>query len=595
MEIYVENINQLRDVLSKDYNEPVQIILKSGLYEIEEPVIISNKNNITIKGESGTIFYGGKHLNFEKHSGNTYVADLSDINIPKFQNRGCGFVPPEFSLMFYDGETPLTMSRYPKDSFYNIEKVVAGGTLEGEPSVFEYDDPEFDKFEDEKNLLLFGYFHWLWADATVKAYVNKDKKQVIIDPPYFYSNIYNLSMVQGPKCYALNLLSQLSSEGEYYLDYGNKKVYVYSKNLPNVEATALKGNMFVFENSHKITMDNIIFDMGQGQCIKSLGCNYLTVKNCEIKRFSADAMEIKGGHKCSFINNDIHHFGRSGLEIEAGDFETLTSCDFIVENNKIHDVGIIDSTYTPCIHFVGVGLTIRGNELYNAPSSVLRLDGNDSLFEYNEVHDAVTESDDQGTIDMFCNSAFRGNEFRYNFFHDNGVSASKIVTGCSGIRFDDIISGQRVYKNVFVNSSKGHFGAVQINSGRDNVIKENLIMNGTSAFSGGFFYGNMAWSKEYDNAKPPYSALYLERYPELKNCYDEKWEVKKDGYNIYGDNVIVNCDMVVSDKCYSDCERENCPDMHKDEIVINEEISLSEALSKIDFPKEFIEKFFCDL
>ena len=44
MEIYVENINQLRDVLSKDYNEPVQIILKSGLYEIEEPVIISNKN-----------------------------------------------------------------------------------------------------------------------------------------------------------------------------------------------------------------------------------------------------------------------------------------------------------------------------------------------------------------------------------------------------------------------------------------------------------------------------------------------------------------------------------------------------------------------
>ena len=107
MEIYVESLSQLRDVLSKDFNEPLSIILKSGVYDIEESITVKNKNNITIKGETNTCFYGGKHLNFDKYRDNIYVADLSDLNVPKFQNRGCGFVPPRFTLMFYDKENPL--------------------------------------------------------------------------------------------------------------------------------------------------------------------------------------------------------------------------------------------------------------------------------------------------------------------------------------------------------------------------------------------------------------------------------------------------------------------------------------------------------
>ena len=120
-------------------------------------------------------------------------------------------------------------------------------------------------------------------------------------------------------------------------------------------------------------------------------------------------------------------------------------------------------------------------------------------------------------------------------------------------------------------------------------------MNQKYAFSGGFFYGSDAWSKEVDGAKLPYSDLYLKKYPELKNCYDENLQVKKEGYNIYGENVIVNCSLVLSDKCYSDCEKENSPNMHDDEIVINEEIPLKEALKKIDFPKKFINMYFKNL
>ena len=72
----------------------------------------------------------------------------------------------------------------------------------------------------------------------------------------------------------------------------------------------------------------------------------------------------------------------------------------------------------------------------------INLGGNEHLVELNEAHHVVQESDDQGAVDMFGNPTFRGNVFRYNFWHHIG---SGVACGQGGIRLDDAISGVLMY------------------------------------------------------------------------------------------------------------------------------------------------------
>ncbi len=134
------------------------------------------------------------------------------------------------------------------------------------------------------------------------------------------------------------------------------------------------------------------------------------------------------------------------------------------------------------------------NLLYDCPSSTLRIEGNDHLIEYNEVHSAVRESDDQGGMELFLNPTYRGVVFRYNYFHHNGKTGREpAVHGQAAIRLDDAISGVLIYGNVFYRSANGNFGAVQINSGRDNVIDNNIFAECKQGISGGWRPGNSAW------------------------------------------------------------------------------------------------------
>jgi hypothetical protein len=101
---------------------------------------------------------------------------------------------------------------------------------------------------------------------------------------------------------------------------------------------------------------------------------------------------------------------------------------------------------------------------------------------------------------------------------EKAVGAGAMAHGQAAIRPDDAISGVLIYGNVFVRASRGRFGAVQMNSGRDNIIANNLVIECAQGITGGWNAGNGAW-QELRASKPPpdfiTSALYLSRYPAM--------------------------------------------------------------------------------
>ena len=131
----------------------------------------------------------------------------------------------------------------------------------------------------------------------------------------------------------------------------------------------------------------------------------------------------------------------------------------------------------------------------------------------------MRESDDQGAMELFGNPTYRGVVFRYNRFINCGKTGSEAaVCGQAAIRFDDVISGMLVYGNLFIRSANGLFGAIQMNSGRDNVIDNNLFVDCKQGISGGWYPGNGVWRQIAEKKIPAgviLDHLYLKRYPQI--------------------------------------------------------------------------------
>ncbi len=268
------------------------------------------------------------------------------------------------------------------------------------------------------------------------------------------------------------------------------------------------------------------------------------IAGCTISRLAGNGITIRGGEANGILSCDIHTIGRRATEVIGGDRETLKPGRHFVENCRIHNFGRIDRTYTPAVQLEGVGNRVAHNEMYDCPSSVMRIEGNDHVIELNEIHHAVRESDDQGAMDMWANPSYRGVVFRYNRFSDcrkAGVGA--MACGQAAIRLDDAISGMLIYGNIFIRSANGHFGAVQMNSGRDNIIDNNLFIDCSRGITGGWRQGNTVWQAVRAGKLNPFrfgspcftNALYLKRYPAMATM------VTTPGVNHAWRNVFYRC------------------------------------------------------
>ncbi|MBQ0105021.1 MAG: right-handed parallel beta-helix repeat-containing protein, partial [Armatimonadetes bacterium] len=558
-----------KTISGKSHSGPVAINFAEGEYFIDKGIVFGNEDSgtrtapIIYRGIGNVKFMGGKKITGfekvtdecflskipEKSRGKIYSCDLKASGIYDCSEliiRGFGTTCPGPTFQVFVNGEAQSLVRYPKKGFMNTDKVINRGDIKtGEPSVFEYNNPKFEEW-DVKNLWLFGYFRFLWADRTIKVTdIDKEKKQLIMKEAYHWTDREDeedgMNNDQGIIYYAFNIPEELSEPGEYWLDRENCIIYIVSETDMReacVEVNTLNEDMFALENVSYVRFENIHFDMGRKRCFEIKDCSDTEILGCRISRFASDAVNAENIYRVKIFGCEICDMGRGGILFEGGDRDTLSPSDSIIENCSIHDFGKTDRTYTPAILIRGVGMKALHNEMFNAPSSAMRVEGNEMYVEYNDFHNLCQESDDQGCIDVFLDFTYRGNYYRFNYIHHNGMQGRNQAAGQGAIRFDDAISGMVVYGNIIEKSATGGFGGVQINSGRDNIIDNNIFIDCESAWSGGYHPNNDVWKWLRENRLPPtvrFNDFYKERYPELKNVLDEE------GVNYYFRNILIGC------------------------------------------------------
>lgn len=531
-----------------------EVVFGPGQYQLAQTVRLDERDAgrryapITYRAQKQgqTILYGGRRLGGfqpvteptilerlpEAARGKVLQADLHALGIEDFGTLtvrgGIGQGPSPPSLELYFNGKPMTLARWPNAGFIRIAELVEPGDVaEQQPSVIRYADDRHTRWLQAEDPWLFGFFHFLWADATIGVdQIDPPSGTLTTRAPYNYDG-RAMSDGQGIIYYAFNLLEEIDQPGEWYLNRETGLLYLYPPSDPKaatIEIGMLSEPLLHLDNTAYLHFDGLVFDLARHNGVLVTNSEDILFTGCTIRRMAGNGIMMHGGQRNTLAGCDIDTIGRRGVELFGGDRASLTPGSHLVENCRIHAVGRIDRTYVPAIHLEGVGHRVAYNLMYDAPSSVMRVEGNDHLIEYNEIHSAVTVSDDQGAIDMWGNAGFRGNIFRYNHFHHIGKTGDEsAVHGQAAIRFDDTISGQFVFGNLFRRTSNGNFGAVQIHAGRDNLIENNIFYEEKIGVSGGWSPHNPHWQRLQDGELGPYhqSALYRSRYPEIHRMFDE--------------------------------------------------------------------------
>jgi hypothetical protein len=574
--------NAVRAVLKEKPGRKVTVYFRSGEYPLEKTVKLTAEDSgseqapVVYRAADGEtpVFTGSKvitqwtrledadalaGLDPAVH-GKVYVTDLraagvTDFGDPTDEQKMTGIeyelgIPGKRPDLICNGQLQ-TLARWPNRGFVRAGKargdtelpktyIAVHGTKEG---VFEYMDAYQNRWAQEEDVRLGGYWYWDWSDGfqAVERWDTATRTAYLREPFHHYGFKDSL------RYFGLNLYCEIDSPGEWYLSRSSGKLYWYPPEGVDPAQAEVRLSCFgdpymlVAEDCSYLTLDGLTFRDGRGSAVLIHGGAHMLLSGCRIERFGRDGVHITGGTAHGATGCYLSTFGHGGFKIEGGDRKTLTPCGHFVEHTAVENFSLFQRTYEPAVHLTGCGIRITNNRFRHSSSSAMRLEGNDFLVEYNEVSQVVNESDDQGGIDMWYNPSYRGVVIRYNRWSD---IAGGTRHGAAGVRFDDMISGMQVFGNLFERCGAADFGGVQIHGGKDNRIENNVFYQCPFAvtFSP---WGEERWQRELDSPaiqKKLYqevdilSEAYQQKYPELKNDIRRNADV-----NIVTDNLIVSC------------------------------------------------------
>lgn len=569
----------------KDSGEDnVAVYIREGKYSLSGLSLNNNNSGIAISGYPGeeVILSGSKELDSSAFSlvtendgaygrlldsakGKVYKCDLSEFGV-----TSAGVMPSirlfasygQFDVITVNGKK-LHNARYPNEGYESIKNSIS---CSDDVMKFKYSGTRAERWKNAEDVWLMGYWRYGWAQDNVKVSSIDTLLNIITTEG---QSQYGLTATApGGRYYAYNLLEELDTEDEWYIDKNTNTLYLYSENgLQDAEIRIDENsNTFInVNNASDISLRNLIIEDVKGCGINVTNGENISVKDCVLRNMAADAVNITGTN-CGVKNCEIYNVDGGGITLDGGNRNLLLSSGNYAKNNGIHDYALEYRVYRPGIRMNGVGAIVANNEIYNAPHSAVMYNGNEHTVEYNYIHDCLTETADAGAIYSGQDFLSHGTVIRYNYIKNIDKDSDPTYGYAVGIYFDDYYAGGEAYGNIMNNVDLGFL----LGGGRNNVFKHNIIMNAPSESKTAILGDRRdadSWksSRESILAKTDdidyLNEVWKEKYPETTNLKEDNPELPK--YNDVSDNVIYR---------HGEC---NIEDVIKTYGTVNNNISIS--------------------
>lgn len=276
----------------------------------------------------------------------------------------------------------------------------------------------------------------------------------------------------GAPYYAENVLEELDSPGEWWMDRARGELYFWPPSpLSSGEAvvsTAAEPLVQVRDASH-LSFVGMTFRVSRSQLARVENGSFVTFERCRFENAGSAAVAIVGGSHNGVNQSLISGAGDQGVWLEGGVRRSLEPAENFVRRSEIHHIGRWSWTHRPAIELHGVGNIVADNRIHDLPDQAIWIHGNNHIIERNEIWNTARYSSDSGAIYAGRSWTERGNEVRYNYIHDvhGWFDAEE-----HGVYLDDGHCGTRVIGNVFRNVGSI---CIFVGGGRDNNVENNIL------------------------------------------------------------------------------------------------------------------------
>ena len=498
----------------------------------------------------------------EEARGHVLVCELKALGItdlPAMEPFGFGrkTVPAPPEVIFNDKR--MQVARWPNEGFASYGKILDRGSRPrwnekpDRGGCFQYIGDRPARWTTAEDLLLHGYWAYMWSDEALPVEsIDTKKREIMLAQPHRYGLDPHGAANKERPFYALNLLEELDTPGEYFVDRKAGRLYLYPPApVPQsrIVITLLSAPLIRLENASHITVRGLTVEAGRGNGIEIRGGSHNLVAGCTLRNLGMWAVSVghKGIHDYEAGTHngvqgcEIYWTGCGGVILAGGDRRTLTPGRNFVVNCDIHHVALRYKQYQPPVHLCGVGNRVAHCHLHHVPQVAIWFDSNDDVIELNEIDHCCLESNDAAAIEKGRDPSMQGLVIRHNFFHHNGGRP-----WTSDIFLDDGLSGITTTGNVFYGIPPR--GALFIHAGMYNTFRNNIVVNGKCAvqmsawnqsrwneyFTGKYDDGSVRKRvyEDIDIRKSP----YITRYANLESI--RKYDPKT---NVAEHNLLVNC------------------------------------------------------
>lgn len=506
-----------RTFRSSSPKRAVSVFLRSGTYRLDSSFVLSGADSgdslaqvtyRSFEGEEarligGRILAGFRPVTDQRVlerldptiAGKVFEADLGTNGVRDYgvlRPRGFGKAITPAALELFCNDSPMTLARWPNQGWTTIADTIQGAR----DSLFVYDGERPLRWSGSKDIWIHGYWTWDWADSYVQVdSIDLTRKTIRTKAPH---GVYGYS--KGKRYYVLNVLEELDSPGEFYIDREKGLIYFWPPvaiDSARVVASMIESPLIVMNNARWITISGLVIECTRGAGVEISGGDHCRIAGCSIRNIGTVGVSIgklepklagviydrplfnaHAGYLNGVQSSDISSCGEGGVILCGGDRATLTPERNYVDNCDIADCTRWVHTYRAGIFVWGVGNRVSHNRIHNLPHTAVFFWGNDHQVEYNEVYEVCRETGDAGAFYQGRDWTQRGNVIRGNYIHDlKGVQGQGGFTDVMGVYMDDFASGTTVRGNIFKNSGR----SVMIGGGRDNFVENNVFIGGTPA------------------------------------------------------------------------------------------------------------------
>lgn len=499
---------------------------------------------------------------------------IKDLGTHRQFGHGLPVVPAPMEICWND--TMLPLARYPNEGGILMGPVVDPGSVPrtGDYSErggrFGYTDPRHNRWVNARDVWLQGFFHYGFADDKIRvAQIDTTRREITLASPH----MYGLHSGENFNQYvALNLLEELDSPGEWYVDAVSGFLFLWPPGeLPSarIVASILEEPLVAVEEASDCVLRNLILENCRAIGVYIEGGSHNRIVGCTIRNvgtlgvmvgrgarqtfphITADdftgipvsreagsyhaylyrntTWERNAGTRHSIERCDIAATGSGGILLGGGSKKTLSAGGCEVTDCRIHEFTRRNKSGAAGVIVDGCGNRIVHNEIFDGDLQAILVHGNDHLFEFNRIHHVARNSNDASAWYLGRDPSDQGNIVRRNFFYDVGRPDRKWTMG---VYCDDATCGVRIEENVFYHVAS--YGTVYSNAGHDIAVENNIFADGYGPayqlksmwydfgyFEIPYFFGkNGIYTKRLtqsvDIRRPPYSI----RYPGLKDWLD---------------------------------------------------------------------------